>query len=692
MQITAGATDCRLLPSRDLGELQNGPLRQSSPREAAVGRPARVDPARPPDGAAYVCPMHPQIRQAGPGVCPICGMSLEPERVAAEPLANAELGDFIGRLWVGIALTAPVFVLEMGRHLLGHRMMIPDQTSAWIQFALATPVVLWAGWPFLVRGWRSLETRTLNMFTLIAMGVGVTWTYSVVALLWPQVFPVAARMADGSAPIYFEPAAVITVLVLLGQVLELHARARTSGSIRALLNLAPKTAWRLEKAGAEAEIPLGDVQVGDRLRVRPGDKVPVDGTILEGRVSIDESLVTGESTPVTKIGGDTVIGGAINTMGAFQMRADKVGSDTVLAQIVDLTARARRSRAPIQELADRVSGAFVPAVVAVAILTFGAWSLWGPEPRLSYALMAAVSVLIVACPCALGLATPISIMVGLGRGAQSGILIKDAEALERFERVDTLVVDKTGTLTEGRPAVTGILSAAGVEEAELLRLVASLERSSEHPLARAIGRLAEQRELTLSEPTDFNSPVGRGVTGRVDGRRLVVGSSRFLMDEGIATAALEAAADTLRKDGNTAIFAAVDGKLASVLAISDPIKVSALDAIRALKADGLRLVMTTGDNRTTALAVAAKLGIEEVEAEDGLVFTAGIGENAPRIRADVAERLAWAGLLLDASANASNHGLISPPTSRLKAWVISTDEEAMVARHMIDRVRLGSRP
>jgi Cu+-exporting ATPase len=453
------------------------------------------------------------------------------------------------------------------------------------------------------------------MFTLIAMGVGVSWLYSVVALLAPGAFPAALRGHGGAAPVYFEAAAVITVLVLLGQVLELRARAQTSGAIRALLDLAPKTARRVRDDGSDEEVSLDLIAVGDRLRVRPGEKVPVDGAVLDGHVSIDESMVTGESMPVTKSAGDQVVGGSINKTGSFVMRADKVGADTLLSRIVQMVAQAQRSRAPIQRMADRVSGWFVPAVIAAAAVAFAAWTAVGPEPRFAYALVAAVSVLIIACPCALGLATPMSIMVGVGRGARAGVLIKNAEALERFEKIDTLVVDKTGTLTEGRPAVTAIRPAAGQDEAELLRLAASLERGSEHPLADAIVRAAADRGLVLFEPSAFDSPVGRGVTGVVDGRRLLLGSGRFLTEEGVATLALDAEAEALRADGATAIFAAVDGVLAGVLAIADPIKSTTAAAVSALQADGVRIVMMTGDNRTTALAVARKLGITDVEAE-----------------------------------------------------------------------------
>ncbi|WP_156376919.1 MULTISPECIES: copper-translocating P-type ATPase [unclassified Brevundimonas] len=577
---------------------------------------SRASPPEPasPD-AIYTCPMHPQIRQRGPGSCPICGMALEPVTLTAETPPNPELIDFTRRFWIGLALTIPVFALEMGGHVTGLAMRVPGQTSNWIQLALGTPVALWAGWPFFQRGWASVRNRSLNMFTLISLGVGAAWIYSVVAVLAPALFPSAVRRMDGSAPVYFEAAAVITVLVLVGQILELRAREQTSGAIRALLDLAPRTARRLRDDGVDEDVALDLIVVGDRLRVRPGEKIPVDGEILEGRVAIDESLVTGESMPVTRTAGDRVVAGSLNKTGSFVMRADKVGADTLLARIVQMVAEAQRSRAPIQRLADQVSGWFVPAVVGVAVLAAVVWGLAGPEPRLSYALVAAVSVLIIACPCALGLATPISIMVGVGRGARAGVLIRNAEALERFEKVDTLVIDKTGTLTEGRPSVTVIRPAPGVDEAELLRLSASLERSSEHPLAGAIVRAAAERNLTLSQPTEFDSPVGRGVTGVVDGRRVALGNARYLSETGVDVASLEVEADGLRSDGATAIFVALDGAAAGVLGIADPIKATTPGAIRDLKAAGLRLVMMTGDNRATAEAVARRLGIDDVRAE-----------------------------------------------------------------------------
>ena len=575
--------------------------------------PVEAEPAVP--GAIYTCPMHPEIRQEGPGSCPICGMALEPETVTAEAPPNHELIDFTRRFWVGLVLTLPVFALEMGGHLANLHMFIPGQMSNWIQFALATPVVLWCGWPFFERGWTSLRTRRLNMFTLIAMGVGVAWLYSVVAVVAPTLFPPAFLKADGSAPVYFEAAAVITVLVLVGQILELRAREQTSGAIRALLDLTPKTARRIRADGVDEDVSLDQIAVSDRLRVRPGEKIPVDGELLEGRVAVDESMVTGESMPVTKDVGDRVVAGALNKTGSFIMRADKVGADTLLSQIVQMVAQAQRSRAPIQRLADTVSGWFVPTVIAIALLAAVVWGLVGPEPRLSYALVAAVSVLIIACPCALGLATPISIMVGVGRGAHAGVLIKNAEALERFEKVDTLVLDKTGTLTEGRPSVTAILPALGFVEADILRLSASLERGSEHPLADAIVRAAKDRDIPLTEAVDFDSPVGRGVRGTIEGRQVALGNTRFLGELSIDVSALEPKAEALRHDGATAIFVAIDGKAAGVIGIADPIKATTPAAILALKAAGLRLVMMTGDNRTTAEAVARRLGIDEVQAE-----------------------------------------------------------------------------
>jgi len=508
-----------------------------------------------------------------------------------------------------------VVALEMGGHLTNLHMLLGKNLSNWIQFVLATPVVLWAGWPFFVRGWQSLVTRNLNMFTLIAMGTGVAWLYSVVAVLMPNLFPAAFRDTEGAVAVYFEAAAVITVLVLLGQVLELRAREATSGAIRALLDLAPKTARRVKDDGSDEEISLDTVQVGDRLRVRPGDKVPVDGVVLEGRSALDESMVTGESMPVTKEKDSRVIGGTINKSGSFVMRADKIGRDTLLSRIVQMVASAQRSRAPIQRLADQVSAWFVPTVIAIALIAFMAWATFGPEPRFAFGLVAAVSVLIIACPCALGLATPMSIMVGVGRGAQAGVLIKNAEALERMEKIDTLVTDKTGTLTEGKPKVVAVKPAPGFDETKVLQLAASVERGSEHPLAEAIVAAAAERNLALSPVRDFDSPVGKGVIGMIEDKRLALGNARFLGELNIDTSALSAEAERLRGDGATAIFLAVNGKPAGVIAIADPVKATTPDALRALAAEGIRVVMLTGDNRTTAQAVARLLGIAEVEAE-----------------------------------------------------------------------------
>jgi Cu+-exporting ATPase len=588
------------------------PERYLSPEQA------RAEPV--PEGAVYTCPMHPEVRQVGPGSCPICGMALEPVLATADAGPSPELADMTRRLWIGLALTLPVFVLEMGSHLTDMHMWLGSQTSNWIQLVLATPVVLWAGWPFFERGWASVRTRNLNMFTLIAMGTGVAWAYSIVATLLPGLFPAAFRTMDGAVPVYFEAAAVITVLVLLGQVLELKAREQTSGAIRALLDLAPKRAYRVRADGSDEEVGLDAVAVGDRLRVRPGESVPVDGEVIDGRSSVDESMVTGESLPVTKEAGAKAIGGTMNLSGSFVMRADRIGRDTMLARIVQMVAEAQRSRAPIQRLADRVSGWFVPLVIAVAAVAFVAWSIWGPEPRFAFGLIAAVSVLIIACPCALGLATPMSIMVGVGRGARGGVLIRNAEALERMEQVDTVVIDKTGTLTEGRPKVVAVRAAPGQPEDELLRLAASLERGSQHPLGAAIVAAAGERGLPLAPARDFDAPAGKGVTGSVEGRRLVIGNRRFLEEAGIdmaadAARALGAEADRLRQDGASVVLVAIDGQAAGAIAVADPIKASTPGALAALKEAGIRVVMLTGDNATTARAVAARLGIAEVEAE-----------------------------------------------------------------------------
>ena len=589
-------------------------------RTKFVNGPQKYLDAREPEPVAedsvYTCPMHPQIRQVGPGSCPICGMALEPELAGSDIGPNPELIDMSRRFWIGIALTVPIFVLEMGSHIAGAHSWVDPNLSNYVQFAFATPVVLWAGWPFFVRGWQSLVTHNLNMFTLIAMGTGVAYAYSLIATFAPGLFPQAFRGGHGGAPAtYFEAASVITVLVLMGQVLELRAREATSGAIRALLGLAPKTARRVKDDDSDEDVSLDEIHAGDRLRVRPGDKVPVDGVIIEGRSAIDESMITGESMPVTRQKDSRVIGGTINKSGSFIMRADKVGRETLLSQIVQMVASAQRSRAPIQRLADQVSAWFVPAVIAAAIAAFGAWAMFGPEPRFSCALVAAVSVLIIACPCALGLATPMSIMVGVGRGAQAGVLIKNAEALERMEKIDTLVIDKTGTLTEGRPKVASVLPAPGFDEAQVLKLAASVERGSEHPLAAAIVAAAAERKLELATASDFDSPAGKGVTGTVEGKKIALGNARFLSELNIDTSAVREEAERLRSDGATAIFLAADGKTAGVIAVADPIKQTTPEALRALAEDGIRVVMLTGDNRTTAQAAARRLGIAEVEAE-----------------------------------------------------------------------------
>lgn len=565
----------------------------------------------------WTCPMHPEIRRPGPGSCPICGMALEPVTVTADTGPSPELADMTRRFWIATALTIPIVILEMGRHFIPWlHDLIPARASVWLQLVLGTPVVVWAGWPFFVRGWASVRTRNLNMFTLIAMGTGVAWLFSVIATLAPGIFPDSFRDDAGTVDVYFEAAAVITTLVLLGQVLELRAREQTSGAIKALLDLSPKTARRITADGDDEEIPLDTVQLGDRLRVRPGEAVPVDGTVKDGRSAVDESLVTGESMPVTKTGGDTVIGGTINGSGALVMRAEKVGRDTMLARIVAMVADAQRSRAPIQRMADKVAGIFVPAVIGIAVVAFIVWALVGPDPKLAHALIVAVAVLIIACPCALGLATPMSIMVGVGRGAGLGVLIKNAEALERMEKVDTLVVDKTGTLTEGRPTVTGIVTTGSDrDDNELLRIAAGVERASEHPLAMAIVEAATQQGLPIPDVTDFDSPVGRGVLGAVDGHRVTIGSATFLNSEGIDTSALAGRADELRGDGATVIHIGIDNHSAGMFAIADPIKATTPAALKALRADGIDVVMLTGDNRVTAQAVAKTLGIDRVEAE-----------------------------------------------------------------------------
>ena len=566
-----------------------------------------------PPGVKWTCPMHPEIVRDGPGACPICGMALEPMTPSADAGPNPELIDMRRRFVVSAAFAAPVLALEMGRHLFNLDLLVPPQQNPWLQLALATPVVLWGGWPFFQRGWASLKSRHLNMFTLIALGTGVAWLYSVVATLAPSAFPPQFRDMHGVVAVYFEAAAVITVLVLLGQVLELQARERTSGAIRALLDLAPKTARRLRGDGEE-DVPVETIQIGDRLRVRPGEKIPIDAIVRDGRSAINEAMVTGESMPATRGPGDKVIAGTLNQTGGLIIEAERVGADTMLAQIVKMVADAQRSRAPIQRMADDVAGWFVPAVMGVALATFLAWLAIGPEPRFIYGLIAAVSVLIIACPCALGLATPMSIMVGVGRGAREGVLIKNAEALERFEKIDTLVLDKTGTLTEGKPAVVDIV-ANGIEEDELIRVAASLENRSEHPLAQAIVAAAHNRAIALVEPTAFDSPVGKGVIGVVDGKRIVLGAERFMTEVGVDISSLAEAAAGMRRQGVSAIYAAMDGVARGVFGIADPVKASTPRALEELKAQGIRLVMLTGDNQATANAVARTLGIEAVEAE-----------------------------------------------------------------------------
>jgi Cu+-exporting ATPase len=574
-------------------------------------QPKQPEPAAP-TGAIYTCPMHPEVRQAGPGSCPICGMALEPEQISLDDAPDPELTDMTRRFWIALALTVPVFAIEMCSHL-GLMHLLPPGWSNWISLALSTPVVLWAGAPFFVRGWQSLVTRNLNMFTLIAMGTGVAWLYSVAGTVAPHWFPPAFRDMDGAVAVYFEAAAVITVLVLLGQVLELRARARTSGAIRALLGLAPKTARRIGADGDE-DVAIDAIALGDLLRVRPGEKIPVDGIVTEGRSAVDESMVTGESMPVAKVPGAQVIGGTVNRSGGLVLRAERIGRDTMLARIVDMVARAQRSRAPIQRLADQVAGWFVPAVIAASLLAFAAWMSFGPEPRFTFGLVAAVTVLIIACPCALGLATPMSIMVGVGRGAQSGILIRDAEALQRMETIDTLVIDKTGTLTMGKPAVVGIVAADGFEEDALLRFAAGVERGSEHPLAQAILNAASARKLDIGDVSDFAALPGKGATGTVGGKAVALGNAVLMREINVATEALDRAAEAAGEQGATAIYLAVDGRAAGIIAVADPAKPSAPAALQALRRENLRIVMLTGDVLTTARAVASQLGIDEIEA------------------------------------------------------------------------------
>jgi len=584
-------------------------------KEASVADPALGAMTELVSGTIWTCPMHPQIRRNGPGSCPICGMALEPLEPSLDEAPNPELIDMNRRLWISAALSLPLVILNFGADLLGWQ-PIPMALSTWVQLALATPVVVWGGWPFFERGWASLKTRNLNMFTLIALGVGVAYGYSLVATVAPGLFPSSFRTMAGTVPVYFEAAAVITALVLLGQVLELRARSATGKAIRALLGLAPKTARRVNADGSEEDVPLEQVHVGDLLRIRPGEKVPVDGVIVEGHSSVDESMISGEPVPVEKSVGDKVTGATVNGTGGLVMRAERVGSDTMLSQIVRMVAEAQRSRAPIQALADKVSGWFVPAVVLVSIIAFAVWALVGPDPRMSHAIVNAVAVLIIACPCALGLATPMSIMVGTGRGATAGVLVKNAEALELMEKIDTLVVDKTGTLTMGKPQLVSVEPAKGFDEADVLRLAAALEKGSEHPLAAAIVEGAKERGIALPASENFASHTGKGVTGRIDGRDVALGNKALLADLGVESSALESRADDLRADGQGVMFVAIDGTLAGLVVVADPVKDSAADAIAALRRDGVKVVMLTGDNRRTAEAVARKVGgIDEVIAD-----------------------------------------------------------------------------
>jgi P-type Cu+ transporter len=590
----------------------NSVVAHSCARDALTSATAEISP-----GTIYTCPMHPDIRRAAPGNCPICGMALEPLSPVSEGTASPELRDMTRRFWIGTGLTVPLVLWEMTSHLSGIPLhhSVPASAAIWLEFVLSTPVVLWAGWPFFVRAWASVRNRSLNMFSLIALGVGAAYLYSLVATVAPGLFPPSLRQVEGKVPVYYEAAAVITVLVLLGQVLELRAREKTGSAIRGLLNLAPKIAHRITKEGSDEEVLLDQVAVGDRLRIRPGDSVPVDGEVLDGRSAIDESMVTGESMPVDKVRGAKVIGGTLNGTGSLVMRAERVGAETMLARIVHMVADAQRSRAPIQRLADVVAAWFVPAVIGVALLAFTGWMLFGPAPAFSYALVAAVSVLIIACPCALGLATPMSIMVGIGKGASAGVLIKNAEALERFEKVDTLVVDKTGTLTEGKPKVIATVASPPFEEATVLSLAATVERYSEHPLAAAIVAAARERGMILEEATDFKSITGKGVSGRVGSREVSVGNAKLIEDTLAMKDGPERRADDYRREGATVMYVAVDGRLAGILAVADPIKSSTAPALETLRTDRVRIVMLTGDNRRTAEAVAKRLGITDIEAE-----------------------------------------------------------------------------
>jgi len=587
---------------------------EAEPDKYLEGRPA---PEVMPEGTVYTCPMHPEVETIGPSDCPICGMALEPKGVpTGDEGPNPELVDFKRRFWIGAALTVPLLVLTMGPYLgLPVREWIGERLVLWIELMLGTPVILWAGWPFFVRGVKSFMTMNLNMFSLIGMGVGAAFLFSVVAVLFPQIFPDGFRDAEGNVGVYFEAGAVIVVLVLLGQIMELGARERTGAAIRALLDLAAKTARVIRPDGTEEEIPLEDVKVGDRLRVRPGEKVPVDGEVVEGRSSIDESMISGESIPVEKVAGDKVTGATINGTGSLIMEAKRVGADTMLSQIVEMVASAQRSRAPIQKLADAVAGKFVPAVIGVAILAFIAWAIWGPVPPLAYGLVAAVSVLIIACPCALGLATPMSIMTATGRGAQVGVLIKNAEALERFAKVDTLIVDKTGTLTEGKPKLVAVLPEAGHDEAEVLRLAASLERGSEHPLAEAIVKGAEARGVEMVNAEDFEAITGMGVKGVVDGKAVALGNAKMVAEMGLDGGALADTANARRDEGETVMFIMLEGKIAGLVSVADPVKETTPAALKALHAEGFRIIMVTGDNERTAKAVAGKLGIDEIRAD-----------------------------------------------------------------------------
>jgi Cu+-exporting ATPase len=590
---------------------KEGPV--SCPKCGMALEPLKVE--APKEKVEYTCPMHPEIVRDRPGTCPICGMALEPRTVTAVE-DNAELADMKRRFWTSVVLTLPLLVIGMGE-LVGLHLdrFVSARTLSWLELALASPVVLWGGWPFFTRGWQSVVNRSLNMFTLIGLGVGVAYTYSLIATLFPHLFPASFRGMGGRVPVYFEAAAVIVTLVLLGQVLELKARSQTGAAIRALLGLAPKTARRVRADGAEEDVPLDEVQPGDLLRVRPGEKVPVDGEVVDGASSVDESMVTGEPIPVEKRPGDRVIGATINGTGTLVMRAERVGADTLLSRIVQMVAEAQRSRAPIQKLADQVAAYFVPTVMLIAIITFAVWSLAGPEPRMAYALINAVAVLIIACPCALGLATPMSIMVAMGKGAQVGVLFKNAEAIEVLRKVDTLVVDKTGTLTEGKPKLVTVIPAEGQDERTLLRLAASLERGSEHPLAAAIVAGAEERSIELTATEAFESVTGKGVTGKVEGRAVSLGNLALLEEQGVDPGDLAEKAETLRSDGQTVMFVAVEGRAAGLLGVTDPIKQTTPEAIRQLHEEGIRVVMLTGDNRTTADAVAKKLNIDEVVAD-----------------------------------------------------------------------------